>query len=161
MSLLRCLSDTACLLAAATFSAYAQPTITAIVNGASFEPVVAPGSLVAIYGKRLAQSTQAAPSLTNLLYDKALPPSGTVVFDDSSFADSFGSYLSIPYAPYLSSRSTGFKLYIDGTLIDSQKVTYPLPTPAPPVASVSLQDITGRRTSGPTESGFLPLGRIR
>src|ERR1035438_4701171 len=61
MSLLRCLSGIASLLAAATFSAYAQPTIAAIVNGASFEPVVAPGSLVAIFGKGLAQSTQAAP----------------------------------------------------------------------------------------------------
>src|ERR1035438_221182 len=61
MSLLRCLSGTTCLLAVAAFSAYAQPTIAAIVNGASFEPVVAPGSLVAIFGKGLAQSTQAAP----------------------------------------------------------------------------------------------------
>jgi uncharacterized protein (TIGR03437 family) len=79
--------------------------------------------------------------LTNFLYDNQLPSSGTVVFDDSDFANSFGSYLSIPYSPYLSSRSTGFKLYIDGKMIDSQKVTYGLPTPAPPVASVSLKDI--------------------
>ena len=72
--------------------------------------------------------------LTNLLYDNQLPSSGTVVFDDSSFANSFGNFLSIPYAPYLSPRTTGFKLYIDGKLIDSQKVTYALPPP-PPVAS--------------------------
>lgn len=99
--------------------------------------------------------------LTNLLYDDKLPSSGTVVFDDSSFAILFGSYLSIPYAPYLSSRGTEFKLYIDGKLIDSEKVTYTLPTPAPPVATVSLKDITPGRKSGPGESGFLPPGRIR
>jgi hypothetical protein len=80
--------------------------------------------------------------LTNFSYDNQLPSSGTVVLDDSSFANSFGNFLSIPYAPYLSSRSTGFKLYIDGKLIDSQSVTYTLPVPAPPVASVSMKDIT-------------------
>jgi hypothetical protein len=73
--------------------------------------------------------------LTNFVYDNQLPSSGTVVLDDSISANSFGNFLSIPYAPYLSSRSTGFKLYIDGKVIDSQSVTYTLPTPAPPVAS--------------------------
>ena len=76
----------------------------------------------------------AAGELTNFIYDNQLPSSGTVVFDDSSLANSFGSFLSIPYAPYLSSRGAGFKLYVDGKLIDSQRVTYTLPMPAPPVA---------------------------
>ena len=222
MSLLRSLSGTAFLLAAAAFSAYAQPTITVIVNGASFEPVVAPGSLVAIYGKGLAQSTQTAPSgslptslagtsvkigavmaplyyvsdtqvnavvpaetaiagsvpvvvtaaggssLTfNLKVDRFGPAIFTrsgngqgraIVFDASYalvdsvkpgdivsfYATGLGATTIAPdgYAPYLSSRSTGFKLYIDGKLIDSQQVTYTLPAPAPPVASVSLKDIT-------------------
>jgi hypothetical protein len=45
-----------CLLAVAPL-VYGQASITVVVNGASFEPTVAPGSLLVIYGKGLASST--------------------------------------------------------------------------------------------------------
>ena len=51
-----------CLLAAASV-AYGQPSIAVTLNGASFEPGVAPGSLVVIYGSGLAKSTSSSPGL--------------------------------------------------------------------------------------------------
>jgi uncharacterized protein (TIGR03437 family) len=50
--------------------AAAQPNVAAVVNAASFEPFVAPGSIVAIYGTQLAQSTVSAtppPPLPTML----------------------------------------------------------------------------------------------
>ena len=41
-------------------SAGAQPNIRAVLDGASFGPLVSPGSLVSIFGTELAQSTDAA-----------------------------------------------------------------------------------------------------
>ena len=43
--------------------ANAQPKIESIANGASFEPLVSPGSVVSIFGTELAQSTVAASSV--------------------------------------------------------------------------------------------------
>ncbi len=41
-------------------SADAQPNVQAVLNGASFGPLVSPGSLVSIFGTELAQSTVTA-----------------------------------------------------------------------------------------------------
>jgi len=43
--------------------AVAQPTINSVVNGASFQPLVSPGSLVSVFGVNLAPSTEAAPAV--------------------------------------------------------------------------------------------------
>jgi hypothetical protein len=83
----------------------------------------------------------AGSELTNFLYGNELPASGTVVLDDSSGTNAFGYFLSIPYAPYLASRSARFRLYIDGKLMASDNLTYSLTTPAAPPGSVSLKDI--------------------
>ena len=48
------------LLLAFAGVANAQPKIESVVNGASFEPLVSPGSVVSIFGTELAQSTVAA-----------------------------------------------------------------------------------------------------
>ena len=42
---------------------FAQPTITSIVNGASFEPSVTRGSIVTLFGSNLSQSTESANRL--------------------------------------------------------------------------------------------------
>src|SRR5437867_1786351 len=41
----------------------AQPRITAVLNAASYEPLVAPGSLVAVFGANLASVTSSTVSL--------------------------------------------------------------------------------------------------
>ena len=51
------------LLLAFAAKANAQPKIESIVNGASFEPLVSPGSVVSIFGTELASSTVAASSV--------------------------------------------------------------------------------------------------
>jgi uncharacterized protein (TIGR03437 family) len=43
--------------------AFGQPTVGAVVNGASFEPRISPGSLISIYGTQLASETAIASSL--------------------------------------------------------------------------------------------------
>jgi uncharacterized protein (TIGR03437 family) len=50
-------------LLAASLTASAQPTITAIANGASFDGVTSPGCLISIFGTGLASSTQQAAGL--------------------------------------------------------------------------------------------------
>jgi hypothetical protein len=77
----------------------------------------------------------------NFVAERQLPASGPVVLDDSTGLNVFGNFHSIPYTPYLSSRSTGFKLYIDGKLIASDKVTYSLPSTLPVGPPVALKSI--------------------
>ena len=93
-------------------------------------------------GNSLPLPNSGAGAATNFVYDAKLPASGAIVLDDATSANLFGNFLSIPYAPYLTSRSVGFKLYIDGSLIAWDKVTYSLPVPAPPAPAVTLKDIT-------------------
>ena len=50
-------------LLAALVSGHAQPVIQAVFNAASFEPGIAPGSLITIYGTKLAELEQLAPGL--------------------------------------------------------------------------------------------------
>ena len=59
---IRCIFVLACFLVVA-FQANAQPTISAVLNGASFNRAVAPGSLVSLFGANLASSQLTAPSL--------------------------------------------------------------------------------------------------
>ncbi len=47
----------------APFLGFAQPAINAVVNGASYEPGLAPGALVSIFGTGFADSTQYAATL--------------------------------------------------------------------------------------------------
>ncbi len=53
----------AALAVAAALPAFAQPSVTAVANGASFDGAVSPGCLISIFGTNLAASTQSAASL--------------------------------------------------------------------------------------------------
>ena len=115
---------------------------------------------VAVTALKSVPPPNAGPDETpNFLFETPLPSSNEVVLDDSIKANSFGSFLAIPYAPWLSSRSAFFKLYVDGRLIASDQVVYSLPTPPPPVV-ISLKDVSlsaAAVTGGNPVSGSVSL----
>lgn len=74
----------------------------------------------------------------NFVYEDAAPAAGVLAIDDTTKANSFGVFLPVPYAPWLESRNTAFKLYVDGKLVATDNVKYALPyTPPAPVLTLA------------------------
>jgi uncharacterized protein (TIGR03437 family) len=94
----------------------------------------------AVAALRAVPTPNAGSGDANFVYEGKTSASGPTVLDDAAGVNVFGSFFSIPYAPWLTSRSAAFKLYIDGKLVAADKVTYALPVP-PPAVVVALKEV--------------------
>ena len=122
-------------LAFASCAAQAQPTISGVSNGASFQPMFSPGSLVAIFGKNLIVSGQTTtatigtlpcfvlPGATPTQIDLQLPvtaPVGPGVLTVAVGTASVSANITLAaYAPaFFQANSSGL-----GSFVDALKAT--------------------------------------